>query len=669
MNGSYRVSKISNDTNSFNYLKNKGGSQKYPNGAYIFCNTPRELELIYTDPDLRDVYLPNGPSGNGFEVLSYLTGATRIESYEKYSIPPEELPKSETYGLDGFDVQGNIFSNMPKLMDGYIKRHALEEEISRIILDKRNPVITLSGRGGIGKTTILLSILHEMSKMVNPSFDIIIWFSARDIDLKENGPKSVQVAVLTKKDISEQYINLMQPDQNLKTAELKIDYFTKQLREHYEGKGKIYIFDNFETLTAPEDVYTWINTNIELPNKVIITTRHRKFKSDYPIEISGMTDHEAKELIESHAKKLNITNIITNSSMQDIIQLSDGHPYIIKIYLGQIAKDGCNANIKRVIADREDILAALFDRTFLQLSAAAQRVYLTLCQWNSDIPEVALKAILMRSDSTQMDIDSAIDEIINFSLIESKELENGSLILNVPLASRVYGEKKLKSSPYQYTVEDDIKLLHLLGARQNTETVQQAIERLKLIANGIIHNNSMLLSEKQNIIEYIGKKFPQILLHTAFLLRANHRNISKNYLELFLANDDISNEDKCLAWELMAFIYHEEGDGTKYIHAKTQFSKSCSNLHDISAAANDINRYISDNRDIIDTLDKKRILSSLAEYMEQRTNVWSADDYSRIAWLYMNSGNSQKAVFVAQKGIEIDPENIHCRNIISRQEN
>ncbi|WP_374279501.1 NB-ARC domain-containing protein [Desulfovibrio sp.] len=419
LNGSYRVSKISNNADSFNYLKNKGGSQKYPNGAYVFCNTPRELELIYTDPELCDVFLPNGPSGNGFELLSYLTGKTKIESYEKYSIPPEELPKSETYGLDGFEVQGNFFSNMPQLMDGYIKRNSLEEEISRIILDKRNPVITLSGRGGIGKTTILLSILHEMSKMDNPPFDITIWFSARDIDLKENGPKSVQVAVLTKKDISEQYINLMQPDQNLTTVEQKIDYFTKQLREHYEGKGKIYIFDNFETLTTPEDTYTWLNTNIELPNKVIITTRHRKFKSDYPIEITGMTDFEAKELIESHAKKLNISNIITKSSIQNIIQFSDGHPYIIKIYLGQVAKDGCIANIKRVIADREDILVALFDRTFLQLSAAAQRVYLTLCQWNSDIPEVAIKAILMRSDSTQMDIDNAIDEVINFSLIES----------------------------------------------------------------------------------------------------------------------------------------------------------------------------------------------------------------------------------------------------------
>ncbi|WP_374279500.1 hypothetical protein [Desulfovibrio sp.] len=239
----------------------------------------------------------------------------------------------------------------------------------------------------------------------------------------------------------------------------------------------------------------------------------------------------------------------------------------------------------------------------------------------------------------------------------------------MPLASRVYGEKKLKSSPYQYTVEDDIKLLHLLGARQNTETVQQAIERLKLIVNGLIQNDSMPLAEKQNIIEYIGKKFPQILLHAAFLLRTNHRNISKNYLELFLVNDDICSEDKCFAWELMASIYHEEGDGTKYIHAKTQFSKSCSNLHDISTSANDINRYITENRDIIDTLDKKRILSSLAEYMEQFTSSWSADDYSRIAWLYMNSGNLPKAVFVAQKGLESDPDNAHCRKIIARQEN
>ncbi len=667
LNGSYRISKISTSVDSFNFLKAKGGPQKYPNGAYVFCNSPRELELIYTDPDFRDFFIPNGQATSGFEVLSYLTGATKIESYEKYSTPPEQLPKSETYGLDGFDVQGNIFSNMPKLMDGYIKRSALEEEISHIILDKRNPVITLSGRGGIGKTTILLSILHKLADNIDLPFDIIIWFSARDIDLKESGPKSVQVAVLTKKDISEQYIHLMQPDQNLNTPEQKIAYFTEQLGEKYENKGKMYIIDNFETLTTPEDIYSWLNTNIELPNKVVITTRHRKFKGDYPVEISGMIDSEAYELIQTHADKLNISNLLTDEARQNIVQLSDGHPYIIKIYLGQIARDKNSLNVKRVIADRDDILVALFDRTFLQLSAAAQRVYLTLCEWNSDVPEVALKAILMRSESTQMDVDSAIDELINFSLIEYKELENDSLILRVPLASRIYGEKKIKSSPYQYIVDDDVKLLHMLGARQNTETVQQTLERLILITNGIISNNTIPLIEKQNVIEYIGKKFPPVLLHAAYKLRNEYRDISRNYTEMFLANENITREDKCTAWELMAFVYSEDGDGTKYVHAKTQYAKSCSSYSDISASANDINRYISENRELIDTIDKRRILSSLAEYMETLTAQWDANDYSRIAWLYMNSGNMDKAISVARKGIEIDPQNSHCRNIIARQ--
>ena len=98
------------------------------------------------------------------------------------------------------------------------------------------------------------------------------------------------------------------------------------------------MFDNFETLESPADVFSWIDTHVRLPNKVLITTRSRDFAGDYPIEIGGMTDDEALGLIVQHAARLGIESLLGREYKEELIRESDGHPYVIKILLGQVAK-------------------------------------------------------------------------------------------------------------------------------------------------------------------------------------------------------------------------------------------------------------------------------------------------------------------------------------------
>lgn len=49
---------------------------------------------------------------------------------------------------------GNVFTNMPPRREAYVRRPALENELRDRLLDARHPVITLQGRGGIGKTSL-----------------------------------------------------------------------------------------------------------------------------------------------------------------------------------------------------------------------------------------------------------------------------------------------------------------------------------------------------------------------------------------------------------------------------------------------------------------------------------------------------------------------------------
>lgn len=114
------------------------------------------------------------------------------------------MPSSETEGLSQLDTVGNCFTNLPILTDNYIKRPELEKELESVIsLEDRFPIITLKGRGGIGKTSLGIHVIRELAS--TERFELIIWFSARDIDLHLEGPKQVQTKVLNQKDIAKDY--------------------------------------------------------------------------------------------------------------------------------------------------------------------------------------------------------------------------------------------------------------------------------------------------------------------------------------------------------------------------------------------------------------------------------------------------------------------------------
>ncbi|WP_169749574.1 NB-ARC domain-containing protein, partial [Streptomyces exfoliatus] len=102
---------------------------------------------------------------------------------------------------------GNLFSNMPPLPEYYVQRAELEQQLTERLCDDRYPVITLQGRGGVGKTSLALEVLHKISRM-NEFFGIV-WFSARDIDLLPEGPKIVRPDVLSTEDIAMDFSQLM----------------------------------------------------------------------------------------------------------------------------------------------------------------------------------------------------------------------------------------------------------------------------------------------------------------------------------------------------------------------------------------------------------------------------------------------------------------------------
>jgi NB-ARC domain len=331
LSGRYRISKLTESSKPFDPLKSDG-SRGVANGLYTHFDDIARVEIVDSDPELSDFFFPNGAfTGKRYELISYISGNTKGADATPYLTPATELPPSQTQGIGELEVQGNCFGNLPPMHMSYVSRPALEAELSGKLSDDRHPVITLHGRGGIGKTSLALRVLHSLSK--TDRFAAMLWFSARDIDLLADGPKVVRPHVLTEGEIAKELVDLTQPREATASGFSSIKYLSDTLSSSPFGGPLVFVFDNFETVRSPADLYAWIDTYIRPPNKVLITTRFRDFKGDYPLEVPGMSENESSILCEETAIALGIRRLLTTEYIREVYAESEGHPYVIKILL------------------------------------------------------------------------------------------------------------------------------------------------------------------------------------------------------------------------------------------------------------------------------------------------------------------------------------------------
>ena len=312
ISGKYRVTNISTTAAAFDQFK-RLTHLSLPNGVYVQFDEPRRVELLESSPETTDFLTPNGKfTEKKFEFISYVTDDRWDGDAGLYLIPAENLPRSETRALGRFEAFANCFANIPTVPRGYIHRASLETNLLHALsAEEKDRIITLSGRGGIGKTSLALEVLHKITK--SNRYDVICWFSARDIDLLVDGPQQVAPDVLTDIDIAKSFVSLYEPpNRKEKNFNAKSFFEARLSRSETDGYGPIlFVFDNFETVRNPPTLFMWLHQFARHPNKVLITARHKEFTGDFEIRVEGMSDDECRALISATASKFGIVHLLT----------------------------------------------------------------------------------------------------------------------------------------------------------------------------------------------------------------------------------------------------------------------------------------------------------------------------------------------------------------------
>jgi hypothetical protein len=637
------------------------------------------LSFIVTNIELNDFYVPNGRfTDKKFELISYITGKTIEMASSYFHLPVESLPKSETNGLEKLELKGSLFTNLPTLNRRYIERNEIEEKLYDALIDTRRwPIVSLRGRGGIGKTSTALAVLKRICN--EDKYSAIIWFSSRDIDFNEYGnPINVEQRILTKKDISKEYAELVEHP-NLKDKNfLDGEFFTQQLGENMFGRC-LFVFDNFETIERPVEIFEWLENYILLPNKILITTRHREFSTDKQIEVEGMKYDEFLMLCESISSDFKIKELVTDKVTQQLYKTSQGHPYVAKILLGEIANTKSVNNISRVFEDKEHILQALFERTYDKLKPLSQKVFQVLCNWRSIIPEIALEATItchplsIDEQIMEVDIQQAVDELRIFSFIEILNPREDYKFINVPLAASIFGLSKYKSNPNKAEILLYTKLLQNFGASQAIHINDGIEPRIKYFFGGIQHkvkSSKEFKKEYEPIVSFICRRFNKARYFLADLYEETLKDLpaARKSLDEYLRGE-VNDESKGNLWDRLANYYLKESRYDLYFQTlieKCEY-KDCT-LFKLFSVAILISQCIRDGKTTkIPKEIRNEIILRLIKMIEQHNSFskLTAGQCGYLAWLYIHTGQPITAKKIAQKGLSIE-YNKKCLEIVNK---
>jgi tetratricopeptide (TPR) repeat protein len=380
-----------------------------------------------------------------------------------------------------------------------------------------------------------------------------------------------------------------------------------------------------------------------------------------------MTREEFEELALGTAARLGVQKLVTKAYLDDLYEESDGHPYILKMLLAEVARSGRVGAVERVLAGRDEVLDALFERTFQALTPAAQRVFLTLCNWRSVVSRLALEAALLRPANERMDVDAAVDELERSSMVETlKSPSDGEYFLRVPLAAAVFGRRKLAVSALRSAVDADTELLMLFGAARSSDVergLEPRIQRMTQAIMGRIGDDGAM-EEGLAILSYVAQSYTPAWLSLAEVhLAVGDLDAAQTAIAQYLERAP----GDAAAWRKLAEVRRAQRDTLGEIHARVELAEAADSTYDdASYVANLLNSLLASGVLRLDADEKRVLATRIRRLLEAGVASATATDLSRLAWLCISLRDLEAAKKYTRIGLERQPKNDYCQALATR---
>ena len=328
-----------------------------------------------------------------------------------------------TFNIDYYESNG-ILNNLPvpdyEYEGGFVGRDDDIREITKLLNSEKFPVITITGAGGVGKTSLALKVIQELTQKDVSCFDTIIWLSAKENKLSQFGIEDIEPTFKSYEDILNTILHVIgfEYEKNEKIEE-KENLVLKVLDL---TDNPLIIVDNLETVTDERI----INFIIDAPQKIkfLITSRKGLGQVERRYELKQLKEREAIFLFRQIAKDKQINSLskLEDNIIKKYVNKLSNYPLAIKWVIGQVARGrDINKIIDSIDNATGDISKFCFEQIFGMLSENSKIILYALCCFD-DAPTSSLVRYVVEIDSSEF--DDAIEELILVSLVIPEQYKN-----------------------------------------------------------------------------------------------------------------------------------------------------------------------------------------------------------------------------------------------------
>lgn len=316
-----------------------------------------------------------------------------------------------------------LYHNLPARIHNFIGR---EEDLQRILNclseDHVNPVITVDGIGGVGKTAFVLEAAYRcleardsQKPSIIPKFDAIIFVSAKESYLL---PTGIVKRLGAQRTLSEIYraiaLTLNEPHIMQLVDEEQYDNVKISLSK----QKTLLIVDNFETLKA-EDRDKVLSFLYELPRNVksVITTREQ-YVIHVSIRLNDLPEKDRLALIQQQIQEKALT--LSEKQAALLGQASGGVPLVIVYAIGRLANSiSFNTVLEDLKSTKGDLAHFLFQKSVEELKEhPSYTVLLTLAIFRKPpLLETITEVSGLKETST---VNHALERLQQLSLVRQQ---------------------------------------------------------------------------------------------------------------------------------------------------------------------------------------------------------------------------------------------------------
>ncbi|RZK40884.1 MAG: ATP-binding protein [Hymenobacter sp.] len=359
----------------------------------LFAGFGQTNRLIYT--------IENNPSN---ALLLAMPTSFINNSYSKSTVP-NNIPVAD------YEVEG-----------GFVGREEDKKVLYKLLSTPKFPIITITGAGGVGKTSLALNLVKGLLNDERIDFDAIVWLSAKENMLSTIGIEEIEPSLKSYDDMLDTIIDVLgfedetahlsSTDEKVKVAELLFEL----------SKNILVVVDNLETISDERIRDFLIDAPINV--KFLITSRRGIGQVERRHNLLQMKEVEAIRLFRQIArdKKLQSLSQLNDEIIKAYVNKISCYPLAIKWVIGQVARGkDISVVVDSIQESTSDIAKFCFDQIFSDLPKNCRLILFALTSLDT-APSTGLLKYIVDLDNNQL--EEAIEELIIVSLISIEHSPN-----------------------------------------------------------------------------------------------------------------------------------------------------------------------------------------------------------------------------------------------------